>query len=129
MNPQAPGSDEEARGGGTADQLRPLPRRLIGAVIAVAVVVAIVLWLVLKGGGASTTPSQNQAAGGGATSRSAAHRAVIVLSSQKLTSWASKLRNPIYWAGPQRGFQYEVTQSSRGWIYVGYVPPGEKVSA
>ena len=40
-----------------------------------------------------------------------------------LRSLARVVGHPIYWAGPQPGYQYEVTKTADGRIYVRYLPP------
>jgi hypothetical protein len=40
---------------------------------------------------------------------------------------SGSLHQPIYWAGPQRGFRYEFTRTSNGRIYVRYLPAGVNV--
>jgi hypothetical protein len=44
-----------------------------------------------------------------------------------LESLASELRHPIYWAGPKRGYTYELTQTSTGKVFIRYLPSGVKV--
>jgi hypothetical protein len=39
------------------------------------------------------------------------------------------VRHPLYWAGPKRGFTYELTQTKGGQIYVRYLPGGVSIGA
>jgi hypothetical protein len=76
----------------------------------VGLALALVLWLVLKGG----EPSNPQ--------RAPASAASI----QRLNSFASSLRHPIYWAGAKPGYTYELTKTKDGRVYIRYLPPGVK---
>jgi hypothetical protein len=51
----------------------------------------------------------------------------IAASVAKLKSVAQQLGHPIYWAGPKRGFIYELTTTSDGRVFVRYLPAGVKV--
>jgi hypothetical protein len=46
-----------------------------------------------------------------------------------LKSIAASLGHPIYWAGPRRGYTYELTQTSTGSVYIRYLPPSVPVGA
>lgn len=46
-----------------------------------------------------------------------------------LASLASSLGHPVYWAGPKKGYTYELTQTARGQVYIRYLPPGTNVGA
>jgi hypothetical protein len=46
-----------------------------------------------------------------------------------LKSLAGSLGHPIYWAGPRRGYTYELTREPGGKIYIRYLPPGVNVGA
>jgi hypothetical protein len=50
----------------------------------------------------------------------------VAASAASLRSLASKLGHPIYWAGPKRGFTYELTRTTNGRVYVRYLPAGVK---
>jgi hypothetical protein len=43
-----------------------------------------------------------------------------------LRSLAAQLGHPIYWAGPRRGFTYELTRTANGNVFVRYLPAGVK---
>jgi hypothetical protein len=47
----------------------------------------------------------------------------VALSEQGLQTLSSTLDQPIYWAGPERGTTYELTQAAGHRIYVRYLPP------
>jgi len=44
-----------------------------------------------------------------------------------LQSLATKLGHPIYWAGPKRGYTYELTETSTGKVFIRYLPSGVEV--
>jgi hypothetical protein len=46
-----------------------------------------------------------------------------------LKALARDLGHPIYWAGPRKGYTYEVTQASNGNVYVRYLPAGVAVGS
>jgi hypothetical protein len=64
------------------------------------------------------TASQSTGATGGAGPTAA--------SVADLKTHATALGRPIYWAGPKRGYTYELTDTSNGRIFVRYLPPGIK---
>lgn len=76
----------------------------------VAVVTGLVLWLVLRGGGGKETP------------RAPATAASIA----RLNRFASSVGHPIYWAGSQPSFTYELSRTKDGRVYIRYLPPGVK---
>ena len=52
------------------------------------------------------------------------------MSSAQLKAEAQILRQPIYWAGPMKGFRYEFRRRIRGGdVYVRYLPRGETLEA
>jgi len=81
---------------------------LVGGAILVAVVIGLVLWLVLRGGG------------GNSTQRAPATAASIT----RLNRFATSIGHPIYWAGSQPSFTYELSQTKDGRVYIRYLPPG-----
>jgi hypothetical protein len=84
----------------------------VGLAVALAVAIGVVVWLVAGG------------SGGSSSSNSAKPHAA---SQAELTQLAAKLRHPIYWTGPKAGYTYELTQTSKGNVFVRYLPPGVKV--
>ena len=48
----------------------------------------------------------------------------IGMSAQELKAESTKLGAPIYWSGPVDGDTYEFTRTSRGYLYVRYLPHG-----
>lgn len=48
----------------------------------------------------------------------------VAVSAKTLQSLASSLGHPVYWAGPQKGYTYELTRSSNGNVYIRYLPAG-----
>jgi hypothetical protein len=45
----------------------------------------------------------------------------------QITALATTLGHPVYWAGPKRGFTYELTETSSGKVYIRYLPSGVPV--
>src|SRR4051794_22542168 len=86
---------------------------LAGAVV-LALAVGLGLWLLLRGGG-----------GGEKIVRLQAHAAAA--SPQRLVAFARSVGHPVYWAGPQPRFTYELSRTKDGRVYVRYLPPGVKV--
>src|SRR4051812_6387446 len=46
-----------------------------------------------------------------------------------LRTLATKVGHEIFWAGPKRGYTYELTRTTEGNIYIRYLPPGVPVGA
>src|SRR5436190_1452509 len=84
---------------------------IIAAVVALAAIAGITLWLTLGGGG-----------GGRRANRAPATATSI----QRLYSFATSVRHPIYWAGPQPRFTYELSRTKDGRVYIRYLPRGVK---
>jgi hypothetical protein len=80
-----------------------------GAVL-LAVAIGVVLWLVLRGDG------------GKGSQRAQATAASIT----RLNRFASTVGHPIYWAGSQPSFTYELSRTNDGRVYIRYLPPGVK---
>ena len=51
----------------------------------------------------------------------------VAATRQQLRDLSQKLGHDIYWAGPKRGYTYELTQTKDGNVYVRYLPPGVPV--
>jgi hypothetical protein len=85
----------------------PQARIRVGAVIALAAVAGVVVWLVVRHHGNHAAQPKSSVAG---------------LSRTGLRTIADQLGSPIYWAGPERGVKYELTQTPSGRIYVRYLP-------
>ena len=105
---------------------RPLPR---GAVASGVTALAIMFGLGLGGCGSGSAPPAR-----GSQSPSTAHHVsgpvVVVLTKLGLTTWAKRIHNLLYWEGPaQNGYHYALTQNSKGWLYVSYLPPGETATS
>jgi hypothetical protein len=52
----------------------------------------------------------------------------VLVSSTQLKLESKLLRQPIYWAGPRKGYHYEFTRPQSGYIYVRYLPKRVKVN-
>jgi hypothetical protein len=46
-----------------------------------------------------------------------------------LRTLAGAVSQPIYWAGPRKGYLYEFRQDANGNVYVRYLPPGVAAGA
>jgi hypothetical protein len=88
------------------------PAVLIAAAIVLAVVLAIVLWLLLRGGEKPDRARRGPAA---------------AASIQRLSAFAGAVGHPVYWAGPQPRFTYELSRTKDGRVYIRYLPPGVKL--
>jgi hypothetical protein len=95
-----------------------LRRVRLGAVIAVAVAAGIIAWAV---------------AGRDSSSKSSAPSVVpigpVAVSGSGLGTLARAVRQPIYWAGPRKGYLYELRRAADGSVYIRYLPPGVKAGA
>src|SRR3954454_5845756 len=105
----------------TSDTARPPGRtsRALGrspwvwflALVLLGAVVGAAAGVYLRDGGSST---QN-------------HPRVAGLSASALSSWAATVGHPVYWAGPEQGYRYELTHTTDGRIYIRYLPAGVAV--
>jgi hypothetical protein len=96
-----------------AESVRNTRRLRLGAVIAVAVALGFVVWLIAK-------DDDDGGSNGGRGTPTAA-------SVDDLRALSRSVGHPIYWAGPRRGYTYELTHTKRGNIYVRYLPEDVKV--
>lgn len=48
----------------------------------------------------------------------------VLLSEVQLQQFAAAAGQPVYWAGPRRGYVYEVTRTRSGRVFVRYLPQG-----
>jgi hypothetical protein len=51
------------------------------------------------------------------------------VSAQELAALPATVGHPVYWAGPKRGFTYELTRTSDGRIYIRYLPAGVSIGS
>jgi hypothetical protein len=79
-------------------------------VVAVALAAAVVGWLLLHA--ESNSPHPPRPSG------------PALVSQTQLEELASTFKEPIYWAGPRKGFSYELTRTADGRTYVRYLPRG-----
>ena len=88
-----------------------MPRRFrLGAALAVAVALGFAGWLVLRGGGEDNSRADQPVSS--------------ALTQSELRALPAETGHPVYWAGPRRGYSYEVTRPTDGNVYVRYLPPG-----
>src|SRR3954466_11621444 len=81
------------------------------AVVLLGALVGIAAGLYLRDGGTS----------------SAKHGRSAAVSAGALSSWAATVGHPVYWAGPEDGYRYELTHTTDGRIYIRYLPAGVAV--
>jgi hypothetical protein len=91
-------------------------RRVLGTLlftaIGLVIGVALVTWLATRDDGGASPPQ-----------RAAATAASI----RTLNVFAGSIRHPVYWAGAQPRFTYELSRTRDGRVYVRYLPPGVKL--
>ena len=80
------------------------------AVVVVAAAVAVAILAVQR----ETKTAQPPPAAGGPT----------LVSEGQLRRLAAAAPGPVYWAGPKKGFSYELTRTASGRTYVRYLPAG-----
>jgi hypothetical protein len=86
-----------------------MPALRIAAAIAVAIVAGVVVWLLVRGNGESEGAKKAPA---------------NAVSAQSLAALPATVHHPVYWAGPARGFTYELTRTRDGRIFIRYLPAG-----
>jgi hypothetical protein len=73
------------------------------------------------------------AAGGKVAALGSLHPATpaqpTAMSAAGLRSLATKVGHQVYWAGPRRGYTYEVRQGTGGQVYIRYLPPGTQAGS
>jgi hypothetical protein len=84
----------------------------IGAVLAIAAVAAFIIWFAFIRGDDS---SENTGPNSQGTTLA------------ELQNLPSEVGHAVYWAGPQPGTTYELTRTTRGEIYIRYLPAGVPV--
>jgi hypothetical protein len=85
----------------------------IGAALALAIVAGVIVWLIVKGGG------DDKGTVGPSSSATAA-------TLETLHALPGEVGHPVYWAGRQAGYLYELTEV-KGNIFIRYLPPGVQV--
>jgi hypothetical protein len=86
----------------------------LGAIVGLALVAGVLSFLLLD----PTDVGDSSVAGG-----EVATSVPVIKSANELRDLATATGHPIYWAGEQPGFRYEVTKTVDGRIYVRYLPP------
>src|SRR5919109_4242044 len=89
-----------------------MPAVLIAVALALGIVVAVAVWLLVSGDDEAGRPRR-------APAKAASIRA--------LNAFASSVGHPVYWAGSQPRFTYELSRTKDGRIYIRYLPPGVKL--
>jgi len=97
---------------------RPVNRRVVvlGALVALALAGGVIAWLVTR-----TQSSPNGSV--------AAPVKPVALSASGLAKLGRLVGQPIYWAGPQKDYLYELKRTGDGSVYVRYLPPGVNAGA
>jgi hypothetical protein len=93
--------------------LRRSPWAWLIAVVLLGALVGIAAGLALRGGGASNAKRPR----------------VSAASTSALSSWVATVGHPVYWAGPEQGYRYELTHTADGRIYIRYLPAGVAVGS
>jgi hypothetical protein len=109
QEPRRPVTETDSRG--THDvRRRRSGLSLILLAVALAGAVVAVAWLLLRGDGSPSVPT--------------ADGVPALVAQTRLQRLAASLDHPVYWAGPRRGFRYELTTTTSGRIFVRYLPDG-----
>lgn len=101
------------------------PRLRIGTAVAVAAGAGLAAWALVGHGGPADSSSSTDAAPPPTTAATTAKPiGPVALSAQGLRTFMSTVDQPVYWAGPQAGFVYELTRTSAGKVFIRYLPAG-----
>jgi hypothetical protein len=115
----------------TAAKRRPVPAKSrqgglwmwAAAIVVLLVAAAIAVWAI-AGGGSGTTRSSTQ---------TVAEIQPVGLSAAGLLTLTRTLSHvhgqPIYWAGPEAHYLYELRRNTNGNVYIRYLPPKAKVGS
>jgi len=107
-----------ARRSGGIRRLLEDRRVAVAAAIVVVAAVVLVAWLLLSRDDSS-----------GSAKQPAEPVKPVALSESGLKTLAGAVEEPIYWAGAQKGFMYELRRTANGSTYVRYLPRGVKAGA
>lgn len=118
MTMAPPARDQDARR--RERRRKRLMSNLSGAVALVAAT-AVVTWLLSHGTTRNVTTTVTS------PSRVVVTIGPVATTPRALGAFAKVLHQPVYWAGPEKGFKYELTENSKGEVYVRYLPHGVKV--
>jgi hypothetical protein len=105
---------------GRFDRLGRVPNVRVGAAVALALAAAFVVWVAVRDHGGSSAAAPPSAA----AAPTSAGVGPVAQTAQGLKDFAATLGHPVYWAGPQQGKTYELTQTRVGRVYIRYLPPG-----
>jgi hypothetical protein len=104
--------------------------------VAIAIAIGLIVWLVVgRDSSNNSTANNSTVTSTTSTNPSTAQAGAVqyigpVVKSQKeIADYSQKIGQPIYWAGPQKGFTYELTRTADGRAYVRYLPKGAKAGA
>jgi hypothetical protein len=103
-----------------------LPRLRIGAAVALAAAAGLAAWFVVDSREGGSAPARTTTAPTATAARAVGPVGLSAAGLQKLTG---SLGQPVYWAGPEAGRQYELTRTSAGKVFVRYLPSGVKVGS
>jgi hypothetical protein len=110
---------------GDAPRRVPSLRWLAGVGVAlVAVNAAVLTWLLV----ADDEPRPHESDITVAAVTRGAGTGPIAVSAAGLRTLAAALEQPIYWAGPRRGYMYSLRQKPDGEFYIRYLPPGARAA-
>jgi hypothetical protein len=126
QKPDGPPTADDPRTG------RRRPRLRVGAAVALAAGAGLAAWAIVghDGAGSSSTNSVSPPAPASATTAATAKPiGPVALSAKGLRTLTSSVHQPVYWAGPQAGYLYELTRTSTGRVFIRYLPPGVKAGA
>jgi hypothetical protein len=109
-----PVPDEPSRRAPLFGRVRESRRATLAAVIALALVAGVIAWAVVSQTGDSSNDNGTVAT----------PVEPVALSASGLGTLARASGQPIYWAGPRKGYLYELTRTANRNVYVRYLPPG-----
>lgn len=92
----------------------PKPAFLVAAALALVIAVGVGVWALASDEDESESSTPRRAPAKAASIRA-------------LNAVASSVRHPVYWAGSQPRFTYELSRTKDGRIYIRYLPPGVKL--
>ena len=109
---------------------RRRPRLRVGAAVALAAGAGLAAWAIVGHGGAGSSSTTSLSPPAPATTAATAKPiGPVALSAKGLRTLTSSVDQPVYWAGPQAGYLYELTRTSTGTVFIRYLPPGVKAGA
>lgn len=100
--------------------------RRVALVAVFAILIGIIAWLALRDNNSTPSTQPTTATTSTTTTQTTSPVGPVLVSAAALKTTATLLGHKLYWAGALPGFDYELTVTTNGNVYVRYLPKGLK---